>query len=90
MRQTLWAEKMIQHKDEEDIKADNFFHIHVLPKNITPLLGNKYWDNKTMKEIWSEMLFEPDKYLLIDLKDFLSPIKDKYPEIWSYLQIRYF
>lgn len=90
MRQTLWAEQMIQHKDEEDIKADNFLHIHVVPKNNTPLLGNKYWGKKTMKETWSEMLVEPDKYLLIDPKDFLTPIKEKYPEIWSYLQMRYF
>lgn len=38
MRQTLWAEQMIQHKEEEDIKADHYLHIHVIPQADTDLL----------------------------------------------------
>ena len=90
MRQTLWVEQMIGHKEEEDIKADNFLHIHVVPQKNQPLLDGKYWNKKTMKETWKEMLISPEKYILVDPKDLLYPLKDKYPDIWKYLQIRYF
>ncbi|MCQ2606652.1 MAG: hypothetical protein MJ204_08995 [Bacteroidales bacterium] len=33
MRQTLWCEEMIKNKNIERIKADDFIHIHVIPKN---------------------------------------------------------
>ncbi len=32
MRQTLWAEQIIENKEKEYIQADYFLHIHVIPK----------------------------------------------------------
>ena len=31
MRQTLWSEQMIVHKNTETIKVDDYIHIHVIP-----------------------------------------------------------
>lgn len=38
MRQTLWAEQMVAHKNSETIVADDFIHIHVIPSENSELL----------------------------------------------------
>jgi hypothetical protein len=42
MRQTLWAEQMIAHKDSETIKADHYIHVHVIPQENNELLDKIY------------------------------------------------
>lgn len=42
MRQTLWAEQIVAHKNEERIKADNYIHIHVVPSENDELLHKRY------------------------------------------------
>ncbi len=42
MRQTLWAEQMIANKETETIKADNYLHLHIIPKGNKDLLHKKY------------------------------------------------
>lgn len=42
MRQTLWVEQMIKNKNKETLKADNFIHLHVIPKKNTTLLNKIY------------------------------------------------
>lgn len=89
MRQTLWAEQMIANKSAEDIEADDFLHIHVVPLENTDLLQNKYPGKKTMEETWREMIKDQSKYILIDPQKFLKPIQKQFLNLWDYLNKRY-
>lgn len=91
MRQTLWAEQMIEHKDSEWIKADRFLHLHVIPSDNASLLHKKYkCTDKEMEESWKSHLLL-DCYQTITPEKLLSPLKgnDDYSELINYLQIRY-
>lgn len=91
MRQTLWAEQMIKNKSTEDIKADHFLHIHIIPKADTDLLEKKYRPSGlNMEETWRACINDQSKYVIVDPKDFMLPIKDTHPELWEYLSKRYF
>ena len=89
MRQTLWAENVVKLK-EENLKANNYMHIHVIPSANKDLLDKKYSvSGMGMEETWRSMLNDQSKYLIIDPEKLLEPIKDKYPELVSYLKKRY-
>lgn len=89
MRQTLWAENVVKLK-EENLKADNYMHIHVIPSANKDLLDKKYSvSGMDMEETWRSMLNDQSKYIIIDSQKLLEPIKDKYPELASYLKKRY-
>ena len=90
MRQTLWSEGMIKNRDTEDIKGDDFLHIHVVPKENYELLDRKYSvSEKGMEETWINLLSDKSKYVLITPEDLLMPVRDKYPELINYLKTRY-
>ena len=38
MRQTLWAEQMIAHRNLEEISAEDFIHAHIIPQENSDLL----------------------------------------------------
>ncbi len=98
MRQTLWAEKMIEHKGEESIEADHYLHIHVVP-NANEALLNKGFDGvgDTMEKTWGNCLNEDGKkrYIIIDPKDMMEPLRDNekidkdYSPLLEYLEKRY-
>lgn len=92
MRQTLWAEQMLENKEVEDVKADHFLHLHIIPKADIDLLEKKYRPSggKNMEETWRACITDQSKYLIVDPQDFMLPIKDSYPDLWKYLSIRYF
>lgn len=91
MRQTLWAEQMILHKDTERIKADYFMHIHVIPSADVDLLDKEYrLTGEGMEKSWRRMLKDQSKYVIVDPKHFIAPIKSSYPELWDYLSTRYY
>ena len=92
MRQTLLAEQIIAHKDTEVLKADDFVHIHVIPKNNTDLLDKIYKvSGKTLEDTWRSRLKDNSKYLIIDPSDLFAPLKgnEKYKDLISYLETRY-
>jgi hypothetical protein len=90
MRQTLWAENIVKHKHVETLKADDYMHIHVIPSDNKALLSKKYSvSGIAMEETWRSMLSEQSKYIIVDPQKLLEPIKDKYPELASYLKKRY-
>jgi hypothetical protein len=91
MRQTLWAEQMINHKDTETIKADNYIHVHVIPKENKELLDKKYKvSNKFMVETWLNCLQDTNKYKIITPSDFIKDIdKNKYHDFIKYITNRY-
>lgn len=92
MRQTLWAEQMVQHKATERLKADDFLHIHVVPAENDDLLHKNYsFSGKGMDATWNELLTDPTKHLTISPQQFLAPLADleNYVQLTSYLKARY-
>ena len=91
MRQTLWAEQMLEHKNSERIKADDYIHVHIIPNENNKLLNKKYKvSNKSMKEIWLDTLEDKEKYIVISPKDFIKNIdKNKYGDLLEYIKNRY-
>ena len=90
MRQTLWAENIIKHADEETLKAEEYLHIHVIPKDNKDLLDKKYRvSGKGMEESWRAMLTDQGRYLIVDPRELFAPIAERYAELSSYLEKRY-
>ena len=92
MRQTLWAECICRNKGEKVLPAEHFVHIHVCPKKNRELLNKCYsevTDKSSMEEAWREMLSDQSLYHLVDPKELLQPIAKSYPELYNYLQERY-
>ena len=94
MRQTLWAEQMIAHKDDKDnetIKAEDFIHTHIIPQENGDLLNYIYpCSRKDMETTWRECLQDQSKYKIISPKDLLSNIDpNKYADLKNYLMERY-
>lgn len=83
MRQTLWAEQMVNLASEEILKADSFIHVHVVPE------GNKKLLDKDIVDKWNECLTDKGKenYILISPKSLLKGIKNT--ELKDYLEERY-
>ncbi|ROT18094.1 hypothetical protein EEL51_10865 [Muribaculaceae bacterium Isolate-110 (HZI)] len=90
MRQTLWAENMVAHKDSERLAADNYLHIHVIPSENDELLQKKYKvSDDTMEKSWRGMLANQSKYVIISPETLLAPVSTSYPELTQYLSARY-
>ncbi|MDR0334104.1 MAG: hypothetical protein LBI15_11680 [Dysgonamonadaceae bacterium] len=95
MRQTLWAEQMIAHKNCEKISAEDFIHAHIIPSENQNLLKiesrYKYkCSEKDMKTTWRDNLQNQNKYKIISPKDLLANIDlNKYAELKKYLEKRY-
>jgi len=90
MRQTLWAEQMINNK-KEIIKADNYLHLHIIPKENEDLLHKKYkCSGSDMESTWRNHLKDNTKYKIISPELFLKNIdKEKYKGLIEYLKTRY-
>jgi len=91
MRQTLWAEQMIQHKKDERIKADDYIHVHIIPDENKKLLDKEYKiSKKPLKETWLGELKDKEKYVIKTPMDFIKNIdNNKYRDLLNYLQKRY-
>lgn len=90
MRQTLWAENMVAHKDSERLVADNYLHIHVIPSENDELLQKKYKESgSTMEKSWRDMLTDQSKYVIVSPETLLAPVTSSYPELIDYLSTRY-
>ena len=90
MRQTLWAEQVISHNEEERICANKFLHIHVVPKGNTDLRDKICrLTGKNMEQTWRSMISDQSKYLIIDPSELMKPIIGIVPELSVYLKTRY-
>ena len=91
MRQTLWAEQMIENKENETLKADNYLHIHVIPSENKDLLEKKYkCSGLDMETTWKNHLIDDNKYVIISPKNFLNKLdRKKYKDLLFYLTERY-
>lgn len=90
MRQTLWAQQMVNHKAEERIQADNYMHLHIIPTENEALLQKTYpVSGLKMEKTWRAMLSDQSKYIVLDPKDFLAPVTAYYSALAAYLAARY-
>lgn len=92
MRQTLWAEQIIAHRDTEFLQADNYWHIHVIPTDNEALLNRKYKvSGKSMEDTWRSMLKDQSKYTIVDPSTLLAPLtlETDYYSLVEYLKSRY-
>ncbi|MBQ9656424.1 MAG: hypothetical protein IJV38_10460 [Prevotella sp.] len=92
MRQTLWAEQIIAHKESEPIKADDFVHVHVIPKENIQLLHRKYrYSEKGLEETWRSHIIDQRKYKWVTPEDIARVVNQsgKYSELVKYLSTRY-
>lgn len=91
MRQTLWTEQIIRKKADEEIKADNYMHLHIIPNENKDLLNKTYPCSKmNMEDTWRKCIINQDKYKIISPQDFLKKVSGgKYSELKKYLTIRY-
>ena len=79
MRQTLLCEQIVGHG-----YAKNFFHINIIPTKNTEL-------RKAVETEFMPMLTKEAKFKMLDPQELLSPLKgnDKYKDLLSYLETRY-
>jgi hypothetical protein len=91
MRQTLWAEQIIQKKAIEKIQADNYMHLHIIPNENTDLLDKIYSCSKmNMEDTWRKCITDQDKYKIITPQNLLKNVSGvKYNDLKKYLSIRY-
>jgi len=91
MRQTLWAEQIINNMNSETIKAENFLHIHVIPTDNKDLLNKDYkCSGKDMEKTWRKHLTDQSKYKIISPENLLNGIDSmKYQGLVNYLTERY-
>ncbi len=91
MRQTIWAEQMIRHRNTETIDADDYIHIHVIPDENNELLNKTYpYSGKGMEETWRACLKDQSKYIIIPPSELLAPVIDRqYGALLEYLENRY-
>lgn len=94
MRQTLWASLNM-----EDFKADDYFHIHVVP-SYNPMRTKKYArveNTKGVEETWKKYLTDcgKEKYIMVDPKQVVEALenseeKDTFSGLTNYLTDRYY
>ena len=92
MRQTLWAEQVIAHKEQELIKADDFIHVHVIPKENAQILYRKYkYAERVLEDTWRSLISDQSKYKWVTPEEITHIINQsgKYTELVEYLSIRY-
>jgi hypothetical protein len=90
MRQTLWAEQIVNNKKTERICVDNYMHIHVIPYKNIDLLEKTYSCSKmNMSMTWRSCLVDQSKYKIISPEILLGKLNSKYDEFRKYLSKRY-
>lgn len=94
MRQTLWASL-----NKKDFKADDYFHIHVVP-SYNPMRTKKYARVEKIEgveEAWKKHLTDcgKEKYIMVDPKQVVEALenseeKDTFSGLINYLKDRYY
>lgn len=75
-RQTLWAEQMIENKDIESIKADDFLHLAVISNKNKSMLSSIYKiSNMNLEDTWRNVLNDNSKFMIIDNKKIIEALE---------------
>jgi hypothetical protein len=92
MRQTLLAEQIVRHRNEETLRADGFLHLHVIPSGNVALKEKVYrCSGLDMETTWRRQLLDQSRYRIVDPKQLLAPLGafPKYSRLTEYLAARY-
>jgi hypothetical protein len=91
MRQTLLVENMVKESEGERLQAEDYLHIHVIPKTNSELLNRPFKvSGMNMEATWRSMLADQTKYVIVDPADLMRSISERYPDLCNYLTNRYF
>jgi len=91
MRQTLLGWEMVKRKE---YGAEDFIHLHIIPeenKHMKEKITSPGLSGVDIEEAWKNTLRKPEKYVVLDPKEFLKPVFDN-PDaksILTYLEKRY-
>ena len=91
MRQTLWAECLRENKDTETVKADDFIHVVVIPRENTKLRNKLYpCSGMDMESTWRAQINNGSKFSVISPRDLIAGLdKSNYGDLIGYLSRRY-
>lgn len=80
VRQTMLVEKIIKNNDTE-LPVDDYLHINVIPEA----------NNELRSEVihYSEGLKDKDKFIIVDPRVLMLPIKETHKDLYDYLESRY-
>ena len=75
-RQTLWAEQMIENKNDEIIQADDFLHVVVCTNANKDMLSSKYKIyNMNLEDTWRNLINDNSKFIIIDNKKIIEALE---------------
>lgn len=80
VRQTMLVEQIIKSNDPV-LPVDDYLHINVVPKGNVELLSEV--------SHYSEGLKDKGKFIIVDPRELMQPIKDTHQELYNYLETRY-
>ena len=80
VRQTMLTEKIINSEDDE-FPVDDYIHINVIPEGNIEL--------RSEIECYPKGLKDSSKFIVIDPRQLMMPIKDLYRDLYNYLEERY-
>lgn len=91
MRQTLLGWQMVTRKEYE---CEDWVHLHVIPddnKELKNTITSPYLKGSNIEEAWKSVLIEPYRYISIDPKKLIYPIKEclDTKSLLTYLERRY-
>ncbi len=96
MRQTLWAEQVLENEPESWHGATRFVHLHVVPFDNKDLLNRNYRKFTNMDGLhgtWMQYINDEEKYVLINPRELLKPLDGssvtKLQTLQTYLKTRY-
>jgi hypothetical protein len=82
---------MVRPGTNERLAAEDYLHIHVIPKTNSELLNRPFKvSGITMEATWRSMLTDQTKYVIVAPADLMRSISERYPDLCNYLTNRYF
>ena len=80
VRQTMLVEGIIKNKDAA-LPVDDYLHINVIPEGNVEL--------RSEISLYPEGLKDKDKFIIVDPRKLMEPIKDTHKDLYNYLETRY-
>ena len=80
VRQTMLVEQIIKNNDSE-LPVDDYLHINVIPEGNVELLSEV--------SLFPEGLKDKGKFIMLDPRKLMLPIKETHQDLYNYLESRY-
>ena len=80
VRQTMLVEGIIKNKDAA-LPVDDYLHINVIPEGNVEL--------RSEISLYPKGLKDKNKFIIVDPRKLMEPIKDTHTDLYNYLETRY-